>query len=609
MGSNTQQRYSAKNTAIAATILIFPAYILFMISQYWVNIPYWDAWGSTLSLAHNMFQHHLSFLDFWRAHNSHRIVLTKLIYLFDYRFLAGNRLPLLLMQIAIQACTWTLLIIQLRKLISPHTLQYKLLLIAFSALLFAPQMGQIWFWGFVLQQTLTPFFYCAAVFSTSADTKKSVQLILPLFFSALATLSSGNGLLIWPAITTLLLLYKTPKRLVASYGALGLLTILLYSYHLPHHIQGAHVSLFHHITYIFAFIGSMFSINVPHLAIAIGFLASLLYARYALYSIQKNTPAVYKKQLLPWLFIGTLAIGSALLGSISRAGLGGVGQALADRYLPLSAPFWCALLGLIAYFYQQQHKYKKFILLSSLLAITCYLGSTITGPLGSKSIQQALLTSVQALKHRVYIVNPSNKSGLLNPNRTGVLNGLNFLEQHQLALFTNATKHAPLGQPLTSLGDPILKTKPVGQFSQLITQQTAINTQHYHFNKGLAAYGRLYIPTQNNNLIIIADQHNRIVGLGRTYSEPTLLFAEVVTSPKLWRWMKIGSLHLTWQQFLSKHHVAKLQAILQRGVYSWSGFVDLTLAQQNKRPVKLTAYLKPSDKHVLIPLAGIQYLP
>jgi len=600
------------NTLIPKLILLMglllPLYILFLIHRYSANIPFWDAWDSTLPMAQHYFQHQLSLHEVWQAHNLHRIVLTKLIYLFDYLVFAGNRLPLLLFEIVIQLTAWLVLLYQLRKLIQPQQLIYGFVAIAFAMILFAPQMGKIWFWGFVLQQTLTPLFFTLAIFCTRAESQRTPQLFLPILFSLLCTLSSGNGLGIWPTIVALLICNRSSLRNVITYLALGIMVYAIYFYHNASALNAAQVTLSTRIHYFFVFMGSMFSISSKTIALAVGIIAFCYYCFCLSYTLFGKLSNKEKNILLPWLFIGALAIGSAVLGAIARSNGGNITEALTGRYLALVAPFWCGLIVTSIFLYRKHNlqrfiavKFAIFIIITA--GISSYFMDTLIGTIPYKNVQQLLQVSADAVYHGVYIVNPDSGAALLNPNRQEVLRDLDFLRQHHFTVFHNPNATIQIGSNIKQYGFTIDKQTIPGKFRKINTNNTKINTKQYGFTKGLAAYGQINTDHYIGKRIFILDKHGRIYGLGYAFQKPMYSIVSAITSHKLLQHTKVRSGGLNWRYFISHGQAKKIERYLNNGSYIWVGYISARQANQANHPM-LQAYLQAPGSSILQRISG-----
>ncbi|QLH42755.1 MAG: hypothetical protein HWD59_08580 [Coxiellaceae bacterium] len=298
---------------------------------------------------------------FWNTHNIHRLVLTNAIDFLTYFYLHAARLPLCLLQWATQTATFLFIAFQLNKIIAHTTIRYWLCLLFFAAFLFAPQMGLIWLWGYLIQQTMTPFFYILALFLLGYDDLKPRRDGIIATLAILCSLSSFNGLLIWPSIILLLLLGRAPWRAVMFYAALGAITMGVYAYHIGNLDQVVYsVTIFERLRYFLTFIGSMFSVQIINRGIKMGIIIVVVNLGLWLWFLfTKSLSLNQRRQLLPWLGMGIMTYGSAILGSIGRIE-NGLTQAMSDRYLPLSSPLWIgSLVVLLVLLYQVKTLYKN----------------------------------------------------------------------------------------------------------------------------------------------------------------------------------------------------------------------------------------------------------
>lgn len=575
--------------------LAFPTYILVVIAYYYANVPFWDSYDIGVAIIKSFYSHHLNWYEFWQPHVGHRLVLTRLFFLADYLLLHGNQLAIILITFVLQILLWLIFVVQLKALFLTenkqqqggiHRYQYWALIIVISAMMFAPQLGQIWFWAVLLQCALTTLFFVAALFSVKPQPINKIQLITPIIFALLATLSSFNGLIVWPTLVTMLILNRYPYRYIGWYVITGLIVIIGYAYHLPLSVL-THVTVtwFERIDYFFAFLGSPFGYN-SRFSELLGMLSFGLYLICAGLIFLPQVSKQQRNQLIPWLALAALGVGSAILGSIGRAGIAGVAQALSDRYISFSAPFWIGLFVIITVLYRVYGRYLGAVLnyclriimgLVSIMLLTGYCLTAIYRPITARTYQNGIKLAELALKNDIYLVNPLLKMTQLYPVRKRVLKNLSFLRQHSLVFF-HERQQPIIGKNIRQLHLVITKKSNRGRFNSINFHHANVNTCKYGFDKGLATSGWVAGQAVKIDTIYIVNGNGRILGLGKVYSK----------HPYLSYLLSLLVIHNT--------------------LLAWRGFVGPELLAQNSRSVKLYAYVKYRHHNQLYRIPGVQQL-
>lgn len=463
-----------------------------------------------INIAPQFYLHNFNLYYFWSPHNLHRLVLERILYLLDYKIFHGTEYVLFFCQLLLQTIVLFLFTFSLKKILPPNNIKFWISLIIFSALLFAPQMGQIWFWSFVLQQTLTSLFFCAAIFSLKFSEENLLNDTATLLLALMCTISSFNGLIIWPSLIILLFFGKAKIKRTLGFSLFGIIVILLYRYQLNIFDSDYSTTLSHRIIYFFAFLGSVFSRNKAHFAEKIGIVAFIAYCFFFLWLNLKNTLEIRRK-MLPWFGIGLLALGSGILGAIGRANLS-VTEAISDRYIPLSALFWIGLLAIIIYYIEGRKKGYTI-----LFFIVCFFLSVFyyqTSAQESLNIQGSISETAFAIKSDIFVVNPPLEFGYLNPQPETTLKALENFKELNLALFhqknSNITKKNIADLNL-KLGHDAL----TGSFDINETSNNKIDPCASSFDKGWYVSGNIVKSGQFPEIIYIIDANGSIWGAGK----------------------------------------------------------------------------------------------
>ena len=217
--------------------VLFPVIVFTLVWQYYaVNVPKWDDHALRFYLYQSDQETTLSgkIYQLFKQHNEHRIVYDRLIAALDYR-LFGKLSYVHLMAVGNLSLVGLLAIFGAVLLRAGKSPGY---LVPVALLLFNLSEWENMFWGMAALQNFSVVFW---VILTVWLLSYSSGWGLALASAVLATLTSGNGLLIWP-IGFVLLLLRTPGaggqrragaanrplRLVLGWVAVAALVITLY---------------------------------------------------------------------------------------------------------------------------------------------------------------------------------------------------------------------------------------------------------------------------------------------------------------------------------------------------------------------------------------------
>lgn len=311
----------------------------------WQATPYQDQWGMVASYR-DLLRHGPSLEWFWRQHNEHRIVFPRLVFLADMAWTRGSNLVNLTTILAIQALgAWLFVRLALRGDLRPLTAAAAALA---AACLFSLAQWENLVWGFQVQFVGV---YCAGgwgLFLFSRAMREPAAVDWRAWAGAMAllgvcTFSMANGVLVGGAMLLVALAVRGSWRLLgATLVVVAALAALYFSGFRP--VEG-HSSPLASIRrplelaqYVAAYLGALFGMGRPILALGCGLVGIGLTAAMALQVVlrRERDPA----QLAAFgivLFVG-LSAGVTALGRLDF----GYAQAISSRYVTPSAWFWAA---------------------------------------------------------------------------------------------------------------------------------------------------------------------------------------------------------------------------------------------------------------------------
>jgi hypothetical protein len=305
-----------------------------------VNVPKWDDFGLrsfVVRLSHeNTFS--TRFYEFWRPHNEHRIMLDRLLTWADVRVFGV--LDYTHLMLAGNLALAGLLLVFGRVLVRAGRWWGEVVPVAF--LLFNLSHWENMFWGMAAPQNLGVVLWTVGCLYALSFTKSATAALL---LAVLATITSTNGLLVWPLGAGLLVL-QSRWRLLAVWlvVAAGLMIAYFSNYEVYRHQFGDPLAS---ATGFLAFLGAAAE-AIPFGAafqncVALGAVL-LLWAIWRGLRLLTRWPDRAKWSSADLFFIGMVGFLVATALAVVRARLSyGLEGLIASRYKIYSLTFLCLL--------------------------------------------------------------------------------------------------------------------------------------------------------------------------------------------------------------------------------------------------------------------------
>ena len=262
-----------------------------------------------------------------------------------------------------------------------------------------------------------------------------------------ASLSLTNGLLLWPLLIVLMLVWRLPVRLVATTVALAAVVITFWKigYTMPRAAFAlSSVPLL--IRYLLVLYGSSWScVNETFgmLSAAIAIPTAAVAYLWVLLKRRTDTFAVVM------LSIAAFALASTAVTAVGRIGFG-VEQARSDRYQTAAMLFWCALFVLVIRAAARSRMPSGWLLplqgaLASVLILAAQLGAPVAD--GARIHARRMRTAALAVEAGVDDA-PSIMYAWVPPyHPEDVLVLAGFLRDHHWSVFRDSQAY-PLGRDL-----------------------------------------------------------------------------------------------------------------------------------------------------------------
>lgn len=361
-----------KTTQIAlATIYLVPLILLiWFVTEYGVNVPFWDQWALVEFFA-KIQAGQVTFQDFFAQHNEHRILFPRIIIaILAFASSWNNKLEMYC-NIAIAAGIFGLVYAMARQTKS-DSLLFHLSNILCCAFIFSLDQQENWLWGFQIAWFLINLCVVIAISCIVLPQKyaPNSRLLLAGLFCFIASFSSAHGLFSWLALLPLVIVLPGTVRQrslrAGIWLALFVAAVLIYQigYVKPGNhpdvlffIKQPQVAIPYFLTLFGFFVKSSFFIKS---CVGAGLLLNFLF--FNVYFLKKFRSTI-AQDLAPWITLGWFPILFSMITTIGRAGFG-IGQATSSRYATVVVLLVIALIQLWRIVLSQNDRQRSKVLTS-----------------------------------------------------------------------------------------------------------------------------------------------------------------------------------------------------------------------------------------------------
>ena len=340
-----ERREKSVVRALVMTGLLPAALLVICVSRYGVNVPYGDGW-LMIPLIEKWQNHQLTLSDIFQQHNEHRIAIPKLIYLAFATLTNWNLRAEMFFSIALCIGTSFGLYLLLKQTVRLSRTQVLLLWCVCNIFIFSPAQAENWLWGFQLQMFIPQLCLVAALVAVSVEPCSLTRWAVGAGLTLIATLSFGNGLLLWPVLSLVMIMRRERRSLLIAWALLGAVVVALYFHHYISAPKSRPITgnWLDYPAYFLVFLGGpLVRQRMLFSAIMIGAAGLTLFGAFFIYFFRRGGQRLHRAA--PWLALGSYAVASAAVAAATRVH-GEPLQAADSRYLTISQHMYLALIAL-----------------------------------------------------------------------------------------------------------------------------------------------------------------------------------------------------------------------------------------------------------------------
>ena len=338
-------------TSILFAYLIPVALVIWFITIFGVDVPFWDDW-SLVDLFNKVSEGNASFRDYFAQHNEHRIFLPKIIFVILAFASKWNLKLQMYLSVFLTIITCWLIY----KISEANQIKNRSLFHIFNILtcfwLFSLVQAENWLWGFQLAWFLVNSLLVLAVFLLTVPNNlpPNVRFYGAALCCLLASFSLAHGLLSWLAVIPSILSFSgqaiTRKLKLRVFLWLILFILFCFIYSIDFHKVGHYPDLLFFLKEPLASFNYFLRILISPIVInpinpgkikPLFFGGLFILSCFIFFNIYyfKEYNSKFATKAAPWLSIGWFTILFALLTVIGRSGFG-VEQAMESRYTTMS---------------------------------------------------------------------------------------------------------------------------------------------------------------------------------------------------------------------------------------------------------------------------------
>jgi hypothetical protein len=356
LSSETDDKYRFAGLLGFVLLSIVP---LLLILIHGVNVPVNDEWG-IVRLIRSVYSGHPSIDAFWAVNNDHRMLFPNIVFALVCCSIGWNSVVLMLISWAMAVIAAFFLFYDLAGVFDSARPRLWVGTVAVVSLIFfSPNQQENWLWGFQIAFFIVQVSVIVGIFTISGQSLKfRTRLAISIVCGVIASYSSAQGLMIWPALClTLAITNQSTKEKITGICWLllaAIVTISLYFFRYtatsPGHTELS--QLLQHpgslLLYFTSLLGAPLlawlpdNIRLPGSSV-LGAVLICLFIILAVRSLRSK----HRAEIAPWIGLGSFALAFCLITTYGRIGLGVGTGVLSGRYTTPELLFAVVVLALM----------------------------------------------------------------------------------------------------------------------------------------------------------------------------------------------------------------------------------------------------------------------
>jgi len=512
--SNKENRNSISDAASISSYITLAgglgtiAAVGYLVVRSYTCLPFWDLWSVSIFLAGPK----PSVLQWlWAQHNEHRIPLSKIVLLLDYRLFHGMDIfPLCCIFLA-QLMLLSVLLYAFAAVGRMRGAVWRAAAGISAVCLFSTAQWENFVSGFQVAFFLVGLFFSLAMLAVlrsgahdgvprGTQWKRAALAVLA---GAAATYSLANGIIVWPIMTLVAVLNRCRRNIIVFEALSGLLVGGSYLYH--YKTRAAQISSLPWTRYIelialyiVKYVGA--PMDFGHLWLAgvfgaVALIAVLLLVWRILFSSDRSPFLL----LLASLFL--FVLGTAAMTAFGRMHFG-TDQALSSRYSTVALLLWLSLAVWLLRFVSRRSTLAFVVVQAGLLLIIALGAARLKYPMRQAEARR-MRASTASLAILTGVFDPQVLAGVY-PNAELPWRQASFFRQEKLSIFATAlARH--LNQPLSA----VYRMRPQSCWGEVTTAESIVQSA----GSGLRLSGWAWDPYRHEvvNEIVFAGG-GRIIG-------------------------------------------------------------------------------------------------
>lgn len=350
---------------VRTTELVPPVVVLAIVIALSVNVPFRDEW-TVVPYIQRFRSGDLTLSELWAQHNEHRMAVPRVLILLLASLTRWNLRIEVIVGVVLAVVTYLGVRVLLRQSLGRDDRRLPAATLLCAFLVFSAVQWENWLFGFQLAWFLAVLGLVAAVVGVGAWPSRWPRwtgFAVAIFGALVASMSTLQGLFVWPAVLILLVVQRSIRRsIVWLFMGATLVTLYFVGFESPGHHPGLGATLDrpdNYLLYVFRYLAGglspppriarfgswagLYETSVAAWTTAVGVVLVVIFLLTIRAHVRRRTPV---DVWATWAGIGAFSIFTAVATGAARVGFG-IEQAQSSRYTTMSIPLAIATLALV----------------------------------------------------------------------------------------------------------------------------------------------------------------------------------------------------------------------------------------------------------------------